>query len=492
MKFEMRKEKYKILSLIILWILFVGVGFWRVSSIQQESSISSTNSVVDKIKNNNTEKENVSLPDPQVKNTIPFTDIQSHQYKESIEFLQSLWVVKWYPDGSYGPDRTVTRAEMMKIILESAVWVSVWSSNNCFPDVSTERYAKYICYGNDKWIVRGYPNGTFWPNNTVTFAEWLKITLESYDAPVSEWTWREWYLPYIDFVHNNNLFSKYALYPDNTMTRGEMAYLAHQLYLEKKWLIQFKNQRSYFSAWCGNTPPGKVPNQSVVNWQTRNYITVVWNKYNKNTPTKLIFAFHGRTNSNAQVQQYYWIDKASWWNAIIVYPLWLPEWWPSRSWNTNFAIFDTLYEEFTNNYCVDLDEVYVMGHSLGAWYSNTLACARGDLIRASWTVWWSITPKECRWPTASLIMHNPEDRLASFSSGEFARDKLVQNNQCGPETKKVWPSRWNCVEYTNCISDAPVVWCPHSDSTAWNWTYYPHTWPTGAAQEIWKFFTTHE
>jgi len=381
----------------------------------------------------------------------------------------------------------------MKIILESAVWENVWSWKSCFPDITDQWFAKYVCYWFKNKIVRGYPNGTFGPNNSVTFAEWLKITLETFDAPVKEWTWSQWFQPYLDYVHNNNLFSKYALYPERAITRGEMAFLAHQLLLESEGKIQFDGNRENFSNWCGQTPPRKVPSQSLVNWITRNYITVVGKNYNKNTPTKLIFAYHWRTNSNKQVQWYYWIDKASWGNAIIVYPLGLPESWPSRSWNTNFAIFDTLYQEFTDNYCVDLDEVYAMGHSLWAWYTNSLACARGDKIRATWSIGWWTTRNNCTWPVASLIMHNPDDRLAAFSSWLNARDQLIEQNQCTENTtksKRGW-SRWNCVEYTWCLEDSSVVRCPHSDSTSWNGSYYPHTRPDTAWKEIRNFFTTH-
>lgn len=472
------KNKRSIVILIVL-LLIGWYSYAQVSSINNSSSSSSI------------ENKNLTIT------TGEFNDIAWHKYRSSIEYIQSLWIVKWYPDGSYGPDRSITRAEMMKIVLLSSLWNNsflwdtIWNQASCFSDVKKEWFAKYVCYWKEKGIIKGYPNWNFGPNNDVTLAEWLKITLKTYKAPIKEWTWNWWYLPYVEFAHNNNIFSKYALYPDSPMSRGQMAYLIHQLLLEKNNKIVFTNERNNKSAWCGNKPPSKVPSSSIVNWITRNYITVVGNKYDKDTPTKLIFAFHWRTNSNKQVQWYYKIDKASQWNAIIVYPLWLPESWPSRSWNTDFKIFDTLVEEFTDNYCINQDEIYVMGHSLWAWYTNSLACARGDVIRATWSVWWWITYNECTWPVASLIMHNPDDRLASFSSWLNARDQILKRNQCREETRPVWPSRWNCVEYIWCINDSTVIRCPHSDSTAYNWNYYPHTRPDNAWQEIRKFFNTH-
>ncbi len=448
-----------------------------------------------------------SIPVPSwttIRTAATFHDANGHVYEESIFYLKNKWVVIGYPDGTFWPDRTITRAEMMKIVLFSLLWKKELDWKNCFPDVQDDWYAPYVCYGKDNNIVRWYPNWNFGPENNVTFAEGLKIALEAYDSPVKEWSWNLWHKPYFDYINSLELFSTSQYFPDNLMTRWEMAYLIHQMELLKKWekltklvipvepvqTVTSANNDKWISQWCWKLQPNNAPTSSLVNWVKRNYITVVWRNYNKDVPTKLIFAFHWRTNSNKQVQQYYGIDKASNWNAIIVYPLWLPEWWPSRSRNTDFAIFDTLYKELTDTYCIDLDEVYSMWHSLWAWYTNTLACARADVIRATWSVWGWITAKECTWYTASLIMHNPEDRLAAFSSWVVARDHLLKQNECWAETKPVWPSRWNCVEYTTCTQ--PVTWCPHSDSTSWNWSYYPHTRPDTAGQEIREFFNKHE
>jgi polyhydroxybutyrate depolymerase len=195
------------------------------------------------------------------------------------------------------------------------------------------------------------------------------------------------------------------------------------------------------------------------------------------------------------------LEKAWDRDAIIVYPSGLPEWWPSRSWRDggdasdelrDFALFDALVEEFGEQYCIDKDQIYVVWHSLGAWFTNSLACARGDIIRASGSVWGSTTINNCTWPIASLIMHNPKDRLAWFGGGQTARNQMLEQNNCWSETKEVWLSEWNCVEYINCTADAPVIWCPHSQDTAWwDGSYYPHTWPDFAWSMIWDFFEEH-
>lgn len=46
-----------------------------------------------------------------------FPDIEGHQYQDSIEFLRARDIVQGFPDGTFGPNRGITRAEMLKIIL---------------------------------------------------------------------------------------------------------------------------------------------------------------------------------------------------------------------------------------------------------------------------------------------------------------------------------------------------------------------------------------
>ncbi len=134
-----------------------------------------------------------------------------------------------------------------------------------------------------------------------------------------------------------------------------------------------------------------IPTSTWVHGQQRNYITAIGANYNQNTPTKLVLAFHGRTNSNEQVRKYFKVEKASAGNAIFVYPSGLPEATSPRNWKNggdpsdklrDFALFDAIVEEFSTKYCIDKDQIFVIGHSLGAWFTNSLSCARGDVIRA--------------------------------------------------------------------------------------------------------------
>ena len=428
---------------------------------------------------------------------VIFPDIVNYKYRDSIEYLYSHGVVKGYDNGTFGANLAINRAEIMKIILESSVDGDIGSGENCFSDVHDEWFARYICYAKIHGMIKWYTDGTFKPTQAVIIAEALKMWLEGFSINVNKASEDAWYQPYLEFVHNNNIFSKYALLPSKNMTRGEMAYLVHQLMLEKDGSRQFTNQRDVASVGCGKEIPTTVPTSSVVNGIARHYITVIGNKYDKNTPMKIIFAFHGRTNPNTMVRTYYDIEKESHGDAIIIYPSGLPEEGPSRSWSSpwdkksqlrDFALFDQLLEEFENNYCIDKDQVFVAGHSLGAWFTNSLSCARGDVIRAIGSVGGGTTINDCNGPVAAMIMQNPDDNLSSYGAWVTARDQMLKQNSCGQATMSVGPEGWNCVLYTDCQKDAPVIWCPHWDSINEQGNYYPHTWPDFAGKTIWDFF----
>ena len=432
----------------------------------------------------------------------PFSDIQFSKYRDSIIYLHDMGVVQGYDDMTFRPDSPINRAEMLKIILEAvATKDEIGNIRGCFTDVGTQWFAKYVCHAKNEGIVKGYSNGRFRPEQKVNMAEGMKMAMGSFDLDLKEASGELWYEPYTEFAHENNLFSKYAYFPSAEMTRGQMAFLIHQLMLNDKGMKKFSGKRSNLSAGCGKTPPASAPVSSLVSGVTRSYITVIPKDYNKDKPKKLIFAFHGRTNPNTQVRTYYKVEQAAGNEAIMIYPAGMDAGGGSRNWSNpgdsadnlrDYALFDQLLNEFSDNYCIDLDEVYVVGHSLGAWFTNSLGCARGDVIRGIGSLGGGITAGNCTGPVATWISHNPKDNLASYSSGVAARDNFLRQDQCGTATVKVSPAEGNCVEYQSCLDSAPVVWCPHNVNYDNRGSYYPHTWPKFTGPAIWDFFKSLE
>lgn len=426
------------------------------------------------------------------------TDIDNNKYEESIRSLNNIGVIEGYEDGTFKPDKTINRAELLKIVFKALNDEIETQEGNCFPDVNDEWFAPYVCQAKERGIIEGYPDGTYKPDQEVNMVEAMKIAFKAFDMPIIDQAENEeWFTPYIDFADTNNIFSRFAYLPDDKAKRGEIAFLANQLLEIQKGNIELKEERITKSIGCGLDQPATNPESYTIRGIQRSAIFILPTNYDKNTPYSLIFAFHGRTNSNQMVRQYYGLEKPSANQAIIVYPAglqastgytWSDPSDPSSSLR-DYEFYDEMYNEITNNYCVNIDRVYAVGHSLGGWFVNSLACARADTLRAVGTLGGSRSESECEGPVAVMQWHNPNDRLASFESGEAARDNYLEQNKCSLETESVEPYWGNCVRYSGCYEGNPVVWCPHTNDYDSRGTYYPHNWPKGTGEEIWNFFT---
>lgn len=117
-----------------------------------------------------------------------FPDVKmSHPNAIAICALKESMILKGYPDGTFKPLNTVNRAELLKILVEGiGVLPTNTKFSNCFPDVLTEWFAPYVCFAKEQGFVSGYPDGTFKPGNTVNKVEALKMVLNTYGMPIPE------------------------------------------------------------------------------------------------------------------------------------------------------------------------------------------------------------------------------------------------------------------------------------------------------------------
>jgi polyhydroxybutyrate depolymerase len=251
---------------------------------------------------------------------------------------------------------------------------------------------------------------------------------------------------------------------------------------------------------CGRPPPASVPDHVVLEGRERNLIADLPAGYDPRHPHRLVVAFHGRTNDNAQVRAYYGLEQPAGDPTIFVYPLALRQADGTFSWSDpgdssgslrDYALFDTIVARFARDYCIDPDGIFVVGHSLGASFVNSLACARGDLIRGVGSVAGGVQRSRCRGSVAALVLHNPADKLVPFSEGERARDSLVAQNgqdEAAAEPTEVGP--FECERFAAHDPANPVLWCPHHQDQTSRGRYYPHQWPSGTGEAIMDFFET--
>ncbi len=116
-----------------------------------------------------------------------FPDVPAaYEHRRPIEYLQSIGVLRGYDDGNFRPSGTINRAELLKILVAGKdIEPDPNFYTSCFPDVVDQWYAPYVCYAQLAGWVEGYPDGTFGPDRPVTFAEAVKMLVNVRGYPAA-------------------------------------------------------------------------------------------------------------------------------------------------------------------------------------------------------------------------------------------------------------------------------------------------------------------
>lgn len=106
-----------------------------------------------------------------IQNSVTFADIADHWSKADVESLAAKMIVTGRTQTNYVPDAPVTRAEFASLIVR-ALGLSVPSDPDGFQDVAaTDWHAAQVRAAVSAGIINGYPDGTFRPDRTITREE---------------------------------------------------------------------------------------------------------------------------------------------------------------------------------------------------------------------------------------------------------------------------------------------------------------------------------
>ena len=97
---------------------------------------------------------------------VKLTDIIGHWAQENIEQLVASGAVGGYPDGTFKPDNTITRAEFVTILVKAFKLES--KDSKTFADTTSHWAKDYIACAVASGIVTGYDSDTFGPDDMIT------------------------------------------------------------------------------------------------------------------------------------------------------------------------------------------------------------------------------------------------------------------------------------------------------------------------------------
>lgn len=165
-----------------------------------------------------------------ISSAFAFSDVSENAlFYPAVSYLSDEGVVTGYPDGSFGYNSEINRAELLTIIVKAKFKDSDYSALEpyknikCFSDVKEDAwFTEYICYAKDQGWVAGYPDKTFKPGQSVNFVEALKIVLATqgfeYETGVSPW-----YKGVVDSASSKKMIPVTIHDFEQAISRGEMS-----------------------------------------------------------------------------------------------------------------------------------------------------------------------------------------------------------------------------------------------------------------------------
>jgi len=217
-----------------------------------------------------------------------YSDVStSHKNYTAIMALSDESIIRGYDNGTFGPEKTINRAEAVKILVKSTTpetdissalnWhLALGHSFALYPDVKIkEWFTPFVEVATKKSIVKGYPDGTFKPGNSINFAEALKVILETYDVDTSGIPYVErpllfvkqgdWFEKYFTYAYTANLINRNKFYhPGQLITRGEFTEIMYRVKtLQNSRLAQFPESSTPTS----NEYTITIPRLNIVNLQ---------------------------------------------------------------------------------------------------------------------------------------------------------------------------------------------------------------------------------
>ena len=113
-----------------------------------------------------------------------YPDVKAGQwYNNAISTMTKAGIVDGYPDGTFRPDAPITRAEMAKII---SLFAKLDKSERRFSDIAGHWAEAYIRLAAGNGWIAGYPDGTFGPQRNITRAETATMINRVLDRVPSE------------------------------------------------------------------------------------------------------------------------------------------------------------------------------------------------------------------------------------------------------------------------------------------------------------------
>ena len=166
---------------------------------------------------------------------VKFADVpENHWALTPIEQLATTGLIEGYPNGTFQPERALSRAELATLLVKSKGMEPPAITEKTFKDMPPSHWAaRYVKGALTMGLVKGYPDKTFKPNNKITRTEGVVVLTRFGEipqlaaltaGPYPDLTARHWASPFIaaartagllDYIGDNDFE------PKRELTRAE-------------------------------------------------------------------------------------------------------------------------------------------------------------------------------------------------------------------------------------------------------------------------------
>lgn len=254
------------------------------------------------------------------------------------------------------------------------------------------------------------------------------------------------------------------------------------------------------SAGCGKVNPATGSRTVVTGGQMGMFNVALPTGYNATTPVPLGFGFHGANNpacgpTQGECQGFAMLP------AVTVYMKSFGTNWESATLEQNVTFFQDVLALAKNEYCVDLNRIFIAGVSSGGQFIEILTCRFGDTL-------WQVTPvsasvvraadMNCKGTPPILVIHGVTDMAGNFGqdvAAQFARRNgcsatppagLAQARTDMMTAFSAMQVQHVCLDWDGCTLN-PVRFCISSQIT---YSGLTHGWPRIGGMLISDFLGT--
>lgn len=159
-----------------------------------------------------------------------FSDVPEGAFADAIETLSSLGVIAGFPDGTFRPGEPLTRAQFAKLVVVITGREDAASSKTTeiFTDVPASHWGiGYINEAASLGMITGYPDGSFGPEENITYAQALTIVIRMLGYSQTE-VGTNWPADYINKAAELSITEGLTFGNGDIVSRGVAAYILNR------------------------------------------------------------------------------------------------------------------------------------------------------------------------------------------------------------------------------------------------------------------------